>query len=136
MFSSKPLQQSNVKLKTYSCEPLPVHGSIMVEVCEGTQKMSLNLLVVGDNGPSILWMHCLRLNWNSILHLQVHSLNNLLQKHSDVFKDELSTLKDFEAKIYIDPGANPRFFNARPVPYAYCSKVETELNRLHNPNLW
>ena len=61
-------------------------------------------------------MHCLRLNWNSILHLQVHSLNNLLQKHSDVFKDELGTLKDFEAKIYIDPGANPRFCKARPVP--------------------
>ena len=138
MFSFKPLQQSNVKLKTYSGEPLPVHGSITVEVCEGTQKMSLNLLVVGDRGPSLLgrdWMHCLRLNWNSILHLQVHSLNNLLQKHSDVFKDELGTLKDFEAKIYIEPGANPRFCKARPVPYAYRSKVEAELDRLIEQNI-
>ena len=71
------LQQSNVKPKTYSDEPLPVHGSIRVEVCEGTQKLSLKLLVIGDSGPSLLgrdWMHCLRLNWNSIFHLQVHSL--------------------------------------------------------------
>ena len=138
LFSFKPLQQSNVKLKTYSGEPLPVHGSITVEVCEGTQKMSLNLLVIGDSGPSLLgrdWMHCLRLNWNSILHLQVHSLNNLLQKHSDVFKDELGTLKDFEAKIYIEPGANPRFCKARPVPYAYRSKVEAELDRLIEQNI-
>ena len=32
----------------------------------------------------------------------------------------LGMLKDFQAKIHIDPHAKPRFFKARTVPYACC----------------
>ena len=38
-------------------------------------------------------------------------------------------------KAKIDPGANPCFCKARPVPYAYCSKVEAELDGLIEQNI-
>ena len=39
-------------------------------------------------------------------------------------------LKGYHAKIYVDPTVEPYFCKARPVPYAMCSLVEKELDRL------
>ena len=47
-----------------------------------------------------------------------------------MFKEELGKLKGHQARIYVDPGAQPRFCKARPVPYAMRSQVEAELQRL------
>ena len=46
------------------------------------------------------------------------------------FEKGLGTLKNFKAKIHIDPKATPRFCKARTVPFAMRSKVEEELERL------
>jgi len=42
----------------------------------------------------------------------------------------LGQLKGYEAKMNVDPKANPHFCWARPVPYALKNKVELELDRL------
>ena len=42
----------------------------------------------------------------------------------------LGTLQEYEAKIYVDPGAQPKYCKARSVPYAMRGKVEEELERL------
>ncbi|CAC5392454.1 unnamed protein product [Mytilus coruscus] len=47
-----------------------------------------------------------------------------------VFKDELGTVKGMKAKIYVDESAVPKYFKARPLPYALKDKVEMELERL------
>ena len=39
-------------------------------------------------------------------------------------------LKGFQAKIYVDPSAQPKFCEARTVPYAMQMLVEKELDRL------
>jgi len=52
-----------------------------------------------------------------------------------VFRNELGTLKDYQAKIYVDPTVKPRFSKACPVPYAMCSLVEEELDRLMQPGI-
>ena len=39
-------------------------------------------------------------------------------------------LKDYSAKIHVDPAVRPKFFKARPIPYAYKLKVEEELDKL------
>ena len=62
--------------------------------------------------------------------MQEETLEQVLKEHDEVFQDNLSTLKGFEAKIYVDPNAQPKFCKARPVPYAVRSLVEQELERL------
>ena len=54
----------------------------------------------------------------------------LQQEHGEVFQDELGTLKGFQAKIYVDPSAQPKFCKARTVPYAMQMLVEKELDHL------
>ena len=57
-------------------------------------------------------------------------LQKMLDVHKDVFGEGLGTLKGTEAKIYVDPGAAPKYMKARPVPDALKAKVEQELDRL------
>ena len=57
-------------------------------------------------------------------------LQELLDRHGEVFQAELGTLRGYEAKIHVEPGAKPRFCKARTVPYALRKKVEQELERL------
>ena len=57
------------------------------------------------------------------------SLQQVLDKYSDVFKEEL---KGMEAKIHVDKDEHPRFFKARQVPFALRKLVEDELERLQS----
>ena len=54
----------------------------------------------------------------------------MLDRHSEVFKEELGHIKGAPATLLIDPTQQPRFYKACPVPYALRSKVETELSWL------
>ena len=51
------------------------------------------------------------------------SVTGVLQKHIQVFREELGTLKRFAAKIHVDEGKRPKFFKARSVPYTMRKKV-------------
>lgn len=62
--------------------------------------------------------------------VDVRSLKGILQRHTEVFSEELGHLKGFTAKIHVDPDAVPQFCNARPVPYALRKRVEQELSHL------
>ena len=48
----------------------------------------------------------------------------MLDRHPAVFKNELGHIKNMKAKIYVDADAKPRFFRARPVPYALRQGIE------------
>ena len=132
LFPSRPLQSTNVKLKTYTGEPLHVHGQITANVQYQNKKYNLLLIVAGEEGPSLLgrdWLYSLRLDWNTILHLHHNNLSDILQKYSSVFSKGLGTLKGFKAKLYVN-NTKPIFCKARPVPYAIRSQVEAELEKL------
>ena len=57
-------------------------------------------------------------------------LHTLLDKYDSVFQEGLGTLKDFKARIYVDPEAKPRYCKARSVPYAMRQMIEDALARL------
>ena len=74
-------------------------GQITVDVSYGTQKDMYTLYVVKGIGTNLLgrdWMRHIKLDWKSI----ASTVNNvsspcyqpLLDKYSEVFKDELGTL--------------------------------------------
>ena len=47
-----------------------------------------------------------------------------------MFQKGLGTLKDFKARIYVDPEVKPQYCKARSIPYAMRQMVEDELARL------
>jgi len=53
-------------------------------------------------------------------------LHVVIQNHSDLFKDELGTIKGLSAKLELKEGASQKFFRARTVPYALQQAVEDE----------
>ena len=96
-----------------------------MEVCYKQQKLTLPLVVVEGNGPCLFgrqWLEKLRLNWQSTNSVRSQTLESGLDRHQDVFKSELGTLKGYKAQIIVDEDAQPRFCKAHPVPYAIGKK--------------
>ena len=134
--SSPTLQPSDAKLKTYTGEDIQIKGKIQVDVTLQHQRATLPLLVVQGNGPTLLgrdWLQVIQLDWSklhSVHSVSKNDLQEVLNRHPAVFKNELGHIKNMKAKIYVDADAKPRFFRARPVPYALRQGIEKELERL------
>ena len=129
-----PLQPTNTCLQTYTGERISVLGSIQVEVSHNNQTKQLPLLVVKGQGPNLLgrdWMSVLTLDWQTVHKLQDNrQLDELLQKCSALFIDELGKLEGIKVKLHVDTEAHPKFCKARPVPLALRKKVEAALDQL------
>ncbi len=135
LWPRKSLDKSEVKLCTYSKEPITVMGSCCVNVeYAGQIVQDIPLLVVQGSGPTLFgrsWLKVIRLNWQAIHN--VHSTEawqKVVDKYPQVFEEGLGTLQGYKAKIHVDPNAQPKFCRARSVPYALREKVEKELARL------
>ena len=59
----------------------------------------------------------------------------VLEKHSEVLKDELGCITDVEAKFQIDDSLEPMFLKARPVPYHLRERVNDELSGLEREGI-
>ncbi|XP_028304146.1 uncharacterized protein K02A2.6-like [Gouania willdenowi] len=125
------LRKANIKLRQYTGECIPLLGAIDVDVVYEGQEAKVKLIVVMGEGPSLLGRDLLQkisLNWGKIMHVRV--IGDILVKYTDVFKDELGTLRGTTVKLSVDTNAQPRFCKPRTVPYAMKAKVEAELDRL------
>ena len=60
------------------------------------------------------------------------SLQQVLDKYSDVFKEGLGELKGMEVKIHVDKDEHPHFFKARQVLFALRKLVGDELEHLQS----
>ena len=129
-----PLQKSNVKLHTYSGEQLCVLGELQVTVQYNEQTASLPLIVLQGSGPNLFgrnWLEQIKLNWQQLCTVKSASaLQELLDQHEAVLRDELGKLEGTQVSIEVDSDAQPRFFKPRPLPFMLKSKVEDELDRL------
>ena len=133
-FSQYKLQPSSVQLKTYSGENLNVLGQLQVNVECNDQRSKLPIQIVEGRGPMLLgrnWLKTIKLNWGTIKKV-TNDLDQVLHNHNEVFKDELGTMKDTNAKLYVKPNCNPKFCKPRSVPHALKEGIEQELTRLEN----
>ena len=133
IWPTRKLEVSNVKLQTYSKEPLPVVGAQNVQVYYEGQSASLPLIVVKGDGPTLLgrnWLGTIRIDWCKIHYTPSAGLQNLLEKYDTVFQDKLGSFKGRQAKIEVDPDPIPHFCKARTLPYSMRAKVEEEIDRL------
>jgi len=74
----------------------------------------------------------IKLNWPRIKQLSSHDkrLEEILQKHVQLFEEGGGILQGTKARIHVDPTVTPIFHKARPVPYALREKIEQDLERL------
>ena len=89
-------------------------------------------------GPNILGrdsITALKLRWSSVHQLKGLDIATVLEKHYEVFKDELGCITDVEAKFQIYDSVKPRFLKARPVPYHLRDRVNDELSRLEREGI-
>ncbi|XP_017575179.2 uncharacterized protein K02A2.6-like [Pygocentrus nattereri] len=117
------LKPANIKLKTYTGEQVPVRGVVDVTVQLNKQTAKLPLYVVKGDYPSLLgraWLDKITLDWPAIRMMvkEETGLIYILNKHADVFKDELGNMKNISVKLDTKTDAKPKFLKARPVPYA------------------
>ncbi len=132
---------TKIRLYTYTRDRVSVLGKMCVQVTYKGEIKQLTLLVVKGEGPNLLgrnWLKAIQLDWRAIFRLQMsqqQELNGLLSRHGEVFKGELGTLVGTTTKIYVEPEAKPRYFKARPLPYALKQKVEIELVRLEKEDI-
>ena len=57
------------------------------------------------------------------------ALSGILEKHKELFKDEVGTIRGTKARLHVDPNAQPKFFRPRTVPYALRSRMEQTLTQ-------
>ena len=72
---------------------------------------------------------------NRVRNIRSRTLQDILNQYSDLFKDGMGTLQGTAVKIHIQQDARPRFFRARPVPYALKDKFTAELERLRKADV-
>lgn len=129
-----PLTNSNVRLRTYTGEDIPVTGTLEVEVRHAAQQKQLTLIVTKGSGPSLLgrnWLTELRIDWKTTYQIQESTaLTAVLDAHQAVFRKELGTITCAKAELHVDPQVPPVFHRPRTVPFSLKSKVEAELERL------
>ncbi len=134
MLPHRTPQPSNVTLKTYTGEIVPVKGVIEVAVELNIQKRKLPLYVIEGNHPALLgrtWLEKIQLNWQEVHRVSGNAkLQGILNEYLDVFSDGLESIKDIVVKMTVKPGSQPMCLKARPVAYALRPKVEAELERL------
>ena len=139
IWPQRSLEPSQVHLRTYLKEPIPVVGCTQVNIEYNTQSCSkMPLLIVAGAGPTLLgrdWLATIRLDWKGIHRVYNAPLLSVLDRYPDVFSDGLGKLKGFQAKIYVDPDAVPSFHPPRSVPFALRDKVEQELEQLQEQGI-
>jgi len=131
LYPGRALKLSSAHLATYSGQPITALGKINVVVTYNAQHATLPLIMVTGTSLSLFgrnWLTTIHLDWKSIGTVSDKTtLTQLLEKYQDVFKEGLGKLIGHEAKIHVDPNAQPHFCKAQTLPYALRSKVEEEL---------
>ena len=93
-FPKVPLEDSQIKLKTYTIEALEIIGQALVEATYQDQTSNLPLQILKGNGPDLFgrnWLKNIKLNWGSIKKISC-DLDSMLSRHQSVFKDKLGTM--------------------------------------------
>ena len=126
-----PLQPSDLKLISYTKNPLNLRGKCEVNVGLNGQKM---LHVARKGGATLMgrdWLRKIRLNWDELkIHHLSSPISTLIDRYGSLFSEEQGELKGFTAHLALKEGAQPSYIPAREIPYAMREKVEADLDRL------
>ena len=125
LWPDRDLKESKAKLRTYSGEYLKVLGEIETRVSHSNNHAKLPLVIVQGRGPTLFgrdWLSRLRLDWSQVNAISREpTLQSILDQYEEVFKEGLGTLKNFTAKIYVDPHGQTTILQSETCPL--CTEV-------------
>ena len=128
-FPEEKLRPSDLKLKTYTNEPMKVTGTLNVKVQYEDQFKKLVLVVTAGNGPSLLgwnWLNHIKLNWKSLFAVHTAGLgflHKLMQRHKQLFVEGLGTVEPYKVSLQVQQGPNREYFSN---PDQYSSVFEKQ----------
>ena len=103
VLASKPVERTDVKLRSYSGHEIPVIGEAKVQVAYRDQEAVLPVVVTGNDGTVLMgrdWLSVLKLDWGQIKRISLELVNklDLLQtKYLSLFDGSLGTIKGVSA---------------------------------------
>ena len=148
--TGKPkLEKTSICLKDCQFNPLNVKGTCKVSMIVRNQKAEIELVVVGKPFRANLFgrnlMEVYSLDYAKIANefygpkiamnahlVQIVTMTDVLSEFPDLFTPGLGCIKFAKAHIELRPGAEPKFYKPRPVPFAMVEKVEKDLKRLQD----
>ena len=140
------MRSSELRLQSFTGQPVPLRGEATVEVEHAGQTRSLRLVICDRPGSAPLlgrdWLRQLRLNWRAVSMVgrsgdadmrapgsgASATLESVVKSHEAVFADGLGKMT-LKAHLTLKSGAHPVYRKARPVPYALLPLVDRELER-------
>ena len=102
LWPGRSLDTTNVKLQSYAKDPSQVVGCCYVNLgYKGQMANNVPLIMVEGSGPSLGrdWLSRIQLDWKQIYHVCSNGLQAVLDKHSEVFREGLGTMKGLTAKL-------------------------------------
>ena len=108
IFADTPLVNTKASLKPSLGEKIKPEGKLLVRVEHNNQVKNLTLYVVERHGPALFgrdWLHQIQLDWKQICTISKEKppqetqkkLKKLLGDYSEVFQNEIGTLKSTNA---------------------------------------
>ncbi len=118
-------------VRSYAGQSLEIKGLYTAEVQYKWELFYLEVHVVRrSQQPNLLgrnWINCLKMKAVHIRNIETtpQELQALIEKHSALFKEDSGLNYTGPcARFEFKKDSNPRFFRARPVPYALCFSIK------------
>jgi hypothetical protein len=135
------LRNTDIKLKSYTGDQIPIVGKLEVPVTYGEQHYMLPVVVAEGDSPALMgrdWLSKLKLNWSTIFSVTQGTpsdLHRLLKTNAELFENDGATIKGHAASLKLKSDHHPVYQKARPVPYAIQELVEAEIARLEKSGI-
>ena len=136
------LLQAESNLKTYTGQDIQVLGVAPLNIRYKEKHVCLSIHVVCGAGPNLLGrdlITALEVNLQDLKQIRSLDLSSplhtLLDKHSTLFSNELGCFNGPPVTLTVKEDIAPKFYKARPVPFALRDKVEKELQDLQDKGI-
>lgn len=133
-FYTHKLNDSNIKLKGYTGNPIKPTGHINLDVCYEGKVRTIRFYIVDRGGPSLLgrdWLGSFQMGFQTINHIEAsRSVEDIISKFPDVFSGKLGHFKHERISLEMKPNAKPIFLKPRTVPLAFIDLMNRELDRM------
>ncbi len=133
-----PVSTARIRLVTYTGQTIELLGEVKLAINYKGKTSRRSVLVTKGQHPDVIgrdWLHEVMPQIQAVCTAErretnAEDLQRLLEKHKNVFAEELGCLKGFKANVELKEDAKPRFCKPRPVPYAKRDRIEDDIDRL------